>query len=133
MRFNRNFPSCQRCECNGHADLCDSKTGRCIDCRDATSGDHCDYCLDTYYGDPRLGIDIPCRPCPCPGTVDSGHSYAPRCSLDRETQDVVCECQEGYAGPRCDVCADNYFGNPEVPGGQCRPCQCSNNIDLSKW
>lgn len=127
-----NFPSCQRCECNGHADLCDSRTGRCLDCRDFTIGDHCDRCLDSYYGDPRLGVDIPCRACPCPGTIDSGHSYAPRCSLDRETQDVVCECQEGYAGPRCDVCADNYFGNPEVLGGQCRPCQCSNNIDLSR-
>ncbi|KAG8239509.1 hypothetical protein J437_LFUL019146, partial [Ladona fulva] len=32
---------------------------------------------------------------------------------------------------RCDVCADNYFGNPDTPGGSCRQCNCSNNIDIS--
>lgn len=127
-----NFPSCQRCECNGHADLCDPRTGKCLECRDSTTDFHCDRCLDGFYGDPRLGVDIPCRPCPCPDTAASGHSYADRCALDVQSQDVVCECQEGYAGPRCDVCADNYFGDPDVPGGRCRPCQCNNNIDLSR-
>lgn len=55
-------------------------------------------CNVGYYGDPRLGMDIPCRPCPCPDTQESGHSFANQCSLDPRTQDVVCECQEGYAG-----------------------------------
>lgn len=55
-------------------------------------------CIEGYYGDPRLGIDIPCRPCPCPGTAESGHSYAHRCFLDSKTQDVFCECQKGYKG-----------------------------------
>ncbi|XP_021926605.1 laminin subunit beta-1 isoform X2 [Zootermopsis nevadensis] len=127
-----NFPNCQRCECNGHADVCDSRTGACSNCRDSTLGHHCDRCIEGYYGDPRIGVDIPCRPCPCPETVESGHSYATRCALDARTQDVVCECSVGYAGPRCDVCADNYFGNPERPGGSCRSCNCSNNIDVSR-
>lgn len=30
------------------------------------------------------------------------------------------------------MCADNYFGNPESPGGSCRSCNCSNNIDVSR-
>lgn len=30
------------------------------------------------------------------------------------------------------MCADNYFGNPEIPGGSCRSCNCSNNIDVSR-
>lgn len=55
-------------------------------------------CIEGYYGDPRIGVDIPCRPCPCPETAESGHSYATRCALDARTQDVVCECNVGYAG-----------------------------------
>lgn len=125
-----NFPHCQRCECNGHADSCDSQTGACLNCRDSTAGHNCDRCVATFYGDPRIGVDIPCRACPCPGTLDSGHSYADSCSLDPVTHDVICECREGYSGPRCDSCAENYFGNPEVAGGSCSSCDCSNNTDL---
>lgn len=54
--------------------------------------------MEGHYGDPRLGVDIPCRACPCPGTAESGHSFATRCALDRLTNDVICECAEGYAG-----------------------------------
>ncbi|XP_048511148.1 laminin subunit beta-1-like [Athalia rosae] len=124
-----NFPRCQRCECHGHAETCDSVTGACQGCRDFTTGHHCDRCAETFYGDPRIGVDIPCRSCPCPGTIDSGHSYAESCSLDPVTQDVVCECHAGYAGSRCEICADNYFGNPDVQTGSCVPCDCSNNTD----
>ncbi|XP_039299299.1 laminin subunit beta-1 isoform X2 [Nilaparvata lugens] len=127
-----NYPNCQRCHCNGHADTCHPHTGACTQCQAATMGHNCERCLDGYYGDPRLGIDIGCRPCPCPGSVESGHSYASRCTLDAQTQDVVCECHEGYAGSRCDVCADNYFGHPELVGGSCQSCNCSNNIDISR-
>ncbi|XP_077296582.1 laminin subunit beta-1 [Arctopsyche grandis] len=127
-----NFPNCQQCECHGHADECDPKTGACTDCRDYSFGHRCDRCMEGYYGDPRLGYDIPCRACPCPGTLDSMHSFAPRCDLDPMTKDVICECQKGYAGSRCDVCADNYFGHPEKPGGSCEECNCSKNVDVTK-
>lgn len=45
---------------------------------------------------------------------------------------MVCECKEGYSGSRCDVCADNYYGNPDVPGGVCVPCDCSGKINLKQ-
>lgn len=93
-------------------------------------GDHCEQCIKGYYGDPQINIDIPCRPCPCPGPPSSNHSYADSCSLDPATKDVICECLEGYGGSRCDVCDDNYYGNPEVPGGSCRPCNCNGQIDV---
>ena len=32
---------------------------------------------------------------------------------------------------RCDICADNYFGHPELPGGVCKHCDCSNNWDVT--
>lgn len=55
-------------------------------------------CINGYYGDPRVSAGIPCRPCPCPGPQGFGHSYADQCQLDPNTQDVVCECDDGYAG-----------------------------------
>ncbi|XP_038213536.1 laminin subunit beta-1 [Zerene cesonia] len=127
-----NFPNCQQCDCNGHAIECDDKTGACKECHDYTEGHRCERCIEGYYGDPRLGIDIPCRLCPCPGVKDDPNksSHADRCELDPETKDVVCDCKEGYAGLLCDVCADNYYGDPLK--GTCEKCDCNDNIDLTK-
>uniref|UniRef100_W4VRM4 Putative laminin n=1 Tax=Corethrella appendiculata TaxID=1370023 RepID=W4VRM4_9DIPT len=124
-----NFPNCIQCECNGHTPVCDSKTGQCIQCQDYTTGYHCDNCIEGYYGNPYLGSEIGCRPCRCPDTLASGHSYAQSCSLTPHTNDVFCHCDYGYGGSKCDVCADNFFGNPDKPGGECRACNCSSNID----
>lgn len=127
-----NFPNCQMCECNGHASICDQMTGECSSCGDSTAGNNCDRCLDGYYGNPLLGSEIGCRPCRCPDTVASNHTHAFNCLLDERSNDMVCYCQDGYAGDRCQVCAENYFGHPEVVGGTCQSCDCSNNVDLSQ-
>lgn len=127
-----NFPNCQRCECNGHTPRCDPRTGECLDCADYTSGYGCDQCIEGYYGNPLLGSEIGCRPCRCPNTVASNHTHADQCILDPHTNDMVCYCREGYAGARCDVCADNYYGTPEVPDEECKKCDCSNNVNLSQ-
>nr|XP_036214745.1 laminin subunit beta-1 [Bactrocera oleae]XP_036214746.1 laminin subunit beta-1 [Bactrocera oleae] len=125
-----NFPNCQVCECNGHAQQCDAHTGQCINCLDFTNGYACDACLEGYYGNPLLGSEIGCRACRCPDTVASGNTHAEGCSLDTRNNNMICHCKEGYDGGRCEVCADNYFGDAETPGGSCQKCDCSNNIDL---
>lgn len=126
-----NFTSCEQCNCNGHTQTCNAKTGECNDCADYTTGFNCDRCIDGFYGDPLLGSEVGCRACHCPNTVASGHSHASQCDFDSRNQDMVCYCKEGYAGARCDVCADNYFGHPEKPGGSCEKCECNDNVDLN--
>ncbi|KAL4655406.1 laminin subunit beta-2-like isoform X1 [Arapaima gigas] len=124
------FPSCRPCQCNGHAETCDSRTGACHSCRDHSAGHFCERCEDGFYGNPVLGSGERCRPCPCPGIPGGGHFNAHSCHVDYASSQVICRCKQGYAGPRCDRCATGYFGDPERLGGECYPCQCNNNIDI---
>ncbi|XP_074521308.1 laminin subunit beta-1a [Halichoeres trimaculatus] len=125
------FPACRPCSCNGHADDCDPVSGRCISCRDHSTGHTCDRCLDGYYGDPVLGSGDHCRPCKCPDGPESPRQFAGSCYRGDDSQQVVCVCNNGYKGARCDECSPGYYGNPEQAGGQCQPCQCNGNIDPS--
>ncbi|XP_005744725.1 laminin subunit beta-2 isoform X1 [Pundamilia nyererei] len=123
------FPSCTPCQCNGHADLCDPRTGECRGCRDFTAGHLCERCMDTFFGNPALGSGQHCRPCPCPNDPNSDNFNALSCQVDHTSDQIMCNCKQGYMGLRCDQCAPGYYGNPEQPGGQCFPCECNGNID----
>ncbi|XP_071081967.1 laminin subunit beta-1-like [Haliotis cracherodii] len=123
------FPQCRQCQCNGNADTCDNLDGRCIACKNFTDGQYCDRCMNGYYGDPRVGVRIPCRPCLCPGGPGSENQHADTCTLDPRSSSVTCDCYPGYERPTCDRCSENYFGNPLSPGGSCEQCMCNNNID----
>ncbi|XP_056896731.1 laminin subunit beta-2 isoform X1 [Takifugu flavidus] len=125
------FPSCSPCQCNGHADLCDPHTGECRDCRDNTAGHLCERCVEGFFGNPVLGSGDHCRPCPCPGNPSLGHFNAHSCQADHTSNQIICNCRQGYSGPRCDQCAPGYYGNPEQASGQCLACQCNDNIDSS--
>uniref|UniRef100_A0A7N9AYV8 Laminin, beta 1a n=1 Tax=Mastacembelus armatus TaxID=205130 RepID=A0A7N9AYV8_9TELE len=124
------FPTCQPCSCNGHADNCDPLTGRCIHCRDHSTGHSCERCLDGYYGNPVLGSGDHCRPCMCPDGPVSLRQFAGSCYRSNDSQQAICVCNTGYRGARCDQCSPGYYGNPGEAGGQCQPCQCNNNIDM---
>eukprot|EP00066_Takifugu_rubripes_P001619 XP_003962939.2 PREDICTED: laminin subunit beta-2 [Takifugu rubripes] len=122
------FPTCRPCQCNGHTDECDQRTGACIRCRDNTGGDKCERCADGYYGNPASGL---CHPCPCPDGPNSGRHFAATCYQDIQSRQIICNCNQGYIGARCGGCAPGYHGNPSQPSGRCQPCQCNNNIDMT--
>ncbi|XP_070273773.1 laminin subunit alpha-2 [Myotis yumanensis] len=121
---------CEPCQCFGHADSCDDITAECLNCRDHTGGPYCNKCLPGFYGDPTKGTAEDCQPCACPLNIPS-NNFSPTCHLDRSLGLICDECPVGYAGPRCERCAEGYFGQPSVVGGSCQPCQCNDNLDFS--
>ncbi|XP_039497795.1 basement membrane-specific heparan sulfate proteoglycan core protein isoform X32 [Drosophila santomea] len=72
-------------------------------------------CPSGTYGDPRRGV--PCKECPCPLT--GSNNFASGCQQNPDG-DVVCRCNEGYTGRRCEQCAAGYQGDPLAAGGVCR-------------
>nr|XP_048281070.1 laminin subunit alpha-2 isoform X2 [Myodes glareolus] len=121
---------CEPCQCFGHADSCDDVTAECLNCKDHTGGPYCNECLPGFYGDPTRGTSEDCQPCACPLNIPS-NNFSPTCHLDRSLGLICDECPVGYTGPRCERCAEGYFGQPSVPGGSCQPCQCNDNLDFS--
>uniref|UniRef100_A0A8C7Z8U8 Basement membrane-specific heparan sulfate proteoglycan core protein n=1 Tax=Oryzias sinensis TaxID=183150 RepID=A0A8C7Z8U8_9TELE len=121
---------CEPCRCHGHATQCHEITGHCLDCSHNTAGQYCDTCLPGYYGNATLGSPADCQPCACPLLLPS-NNFSPTCHLDEGGKLVCNRCQMGYTGPRCERCSNGFYGQPDVPGGSCQPCNCNYNLDLS--
>ncbi|XP_056439932.1 laminin subunit alpha-1 [Gadus chalcogrammus] len=120
---------CLQCECNDHAAQCDIN-GVCLGCSHNTTGPLCDSCRPGYYGDPTLGTSEDCQLCACP--LPPPNSFSPTCVLE-DSGSVSCDrCEEGYAGSRCEKCANGFYGNPLVAGGVCKRCDCHGNVNVSE-
>ncbi|XP_037900995.1 laminin subunit alpha [Glossina fuscipes] len=119
---------CIPCECNGHADTCDCVTGICEDCTHFTTGDHCDMCIEGYYGNATFGSPHDCMICACPLPIP-GNNFAVGCEISDAGNEIHCDCKAGYTGARCDFCSNGFYGHPQTPGDYCKPCQCSGNIN----
>ncbi|XP_066148589.1 laminin subunit gamma-1-like [Euwallacea fornicatus] len=119
------FTNCIPCDCNKHAEICDSETGRCI-CQHNTAGENCEFCARGYYGNALAGTPEDCLPCNCP----NGGAC-----IQLQDDLVMCtECPIGYSGFRCDVCSDGYYGDPTGvfgPKSPCQVCECNQNIDTN--
>ncbi|XP_060707115.1 laminin subunit alpha-2 isoform X3 [Hemiscyllium ocellatum] len=114
--------SCVQCQCNGHSDICDSKTSVCQNCRDNTAGAHCEVCAPGYYGIVR-GSPNDCRPCACPLQISS-NNFSPTCVIEGHNAYRCDACKEGYEGLHCERCAPGYYGNPRIEGNACIQCEC---------
>ncbi|XP_058123627.1 laminin subunit gamma-1 [Anopheles ziemanni] len=117
------FMPCVPCDCNKHAEICDSETGRCI-CQHNTAGDTCDQCAKGYYGNALGGTPYDCKRCPCPNNG---------ACMQMAGDTVMClECPVGYFGSRCELCSDGYYGDPTGVFGSvrmCQQCDCNGNVD----
>lgn len=121
---------CVPCDCNGHAETCNCDTGICDNCQHNTIGDHCDMCVEGYYGNATFGTPYDCMICACPLPIDS-NNFAFGCDVSPDGYSISCDCKPGYTGHKCQSCANGFFGRPEVEGEVCKPCECSGNIDPS--
>ncbi|XP_076315805.1 laminin subunit alpha-like [Tachypleus tridentatus] len=117
---------CQECQCNNHADSCDVNTGECMNCKHNTVGQHCEQCAPGYHGDATRGTPNDCLICACPQPTES-NNFAVSCEVSESGLEISCNCKPGYAGPRCGSCSAGYFGQPQVLGSYCQPCNCSGN------
>lgn len=118
---------CVQCDCNGHSESCDFD-GNCLKCDHNTTGDHCQFCVEGYYGDPTSSASSQaCRKCECPLGIQS-NNFSPSCRAKGNSYECTA-CPRGYEGEYCERCANGYYGNPAQPGAHCEPCLCSNSLE----
>ncbi|KER20855.1 hypothetical protein T265_10681 [Opisthorchis viverrini] len=133
---------CEECNCHGKADSCVFNQtvanlrlsqrkdgvfeggGVCVDCREDTTGINCESCKPGYYRPLHVRPDSPhpCVKCEC----DTAGSTGVCVSNEREIPNRYpgdCICKEGFAGKRCDQCAEGYRRSDMDPS-KCVPCTC---------
>ncbi|XP_015276228.1 PREDICTED: laminin subunit alpha-3 [Gekko japonicus] len=134
-----------QCACNGHADVCDSKSDQspfryqCV-CQHNTCGETCDHCCVGYNQrewQPATATSTnQCEPCNCHGHASDCY-YSPEVEQRKESLSLsghyqgggVCiDCQHNTAGVNCERCSKGYYrpyGVPVTAPNGCIPCSCN--------
>ncbi|XP_056590751.1 netrin-4 isoform X1 [Triplophysa dalaica] len=128
--------TCQKCECNGHAESCHfsqrvwlstggSSGGVCDSCQHNTVGRRCQRCCPGYHRHPARPLNSPhaCTRCWCDlvGSVSTS-SEAPWC----HPRSGQCHCKPGVGGTTCSHCLPGYWGFGEEG---CKVCVCPLTCD----
>ncbi|PKN56532.1 MAG: hypothetical protein CVU56_15635 [Deltaproteobacteria bacterium HGW-Deltaproteobacteria-14] len=108
---------CDPNPCNGHGTCADDAGVPVCTCATGWSGPACASCAPGWTRDGASCLD-PCADAPC----DASPCAHGTCSCDGAAGGVACACDDGWAGPLCDRCADDRFpvGDACVLGGP--PC-----------
>eukprot|EP00058_Branchiostoma_floridae_P014832 XP_002600320.1 hypothetical protein BRAFLDRAFT_66822 [Branchiostoma floridae] len=118
---------CVPCDCNGHeAGPCHVDTGVCS-CTHNTTGDHCELCVDGFYGDALSETAASCQPCECPGLVGFDTNYFAKTCDENGT---CHNCIGNHVGNHCQDCAEGFYGQPHNAtnlNGTCLPCECTDS------
>uniref|UniRef100_A0A3P8WGE8 Laminin subunit alpha-1 n=1 Tax=Cynoglossus semilaevis TaxID=244447 RepID=A0A3P8WGE8_CYNSE len=104
------------------------------------SGTSCEACLPDFYRVGGVMFGGNCMQCECNDHAKQCDiygvcvvSFSPTCVLEASGQVTCDQCQVGYTGVNCERCATGYYGNPQVVGGVCVPCDCNGNVDVSEF
>ena len=123
---------CEADSCGNHGTCREDGPGFVCDCHQGWAGNKCDRCAEGYVGDN-------CDQCDEGYVLDgtkcvlAGNCEADSCGNNgtcrEEGPGFVCDCDKGWAGNRCDRCAEGYVGDdcqPAVTGDPCDPDPCIN-------
>lgn len=101
---------CKYIDCSGHGQciVTDADAPQCL-CDLGYTTESCARCEDGYHRDAagRCMSNVPCA-----GQVSDPCGPGGSC-VDRDGI-LACACEEGYAGPRCNVCAERYARDEAV-------------------
>ncbi|TSK14743.1 Attractin-like protein 1 [Bagarius yarrelli] len=94
------FIQCPACQCNGHSTCVNGSV--CEQCRNLTTGPHCETCMPGYHGDPTNGGK--CQACKCNGHASVCQVLTGKCFCTTK----------GIKGDQCNLCdsENRYLGNP---------------------
>lgn len=123
-----NYPgTCEPCNCHGHSDICDQRTGVCLDCGDFTTGPNCERCLPGYIGNATDGTVYDCRP-DLVGPPDNICALCDPSGTDLARCDQysrACTCKKNVEGVYCNQCREGTFGLSSSNPDGCAECFCS--------